>query len=165
MAAGGRVTPQRLEEAYRSGIFPWYSPGQPVLWWSPDPRMVLPVAEFRLSHSLRKTLRRFLRTPGCEVRFDSAFRRVIEACAHTPRDGQDGTWIVPAVMAAYAAWHEAGRVHSVETWIDGELVGGLYGVAIGRMCLRRVDVRAPHRRLEDRAGRAGGRLPRARHRR
>jgi leucyl/phenylalanyl-tRNA--protein transferase len=134
VAAGGRVTPARLDEAYRKGIFPWYGPGQPALWWSPDPRMVLPVAEFRISHSLRKTLRRFLRTEGCEVRFDSAFRRVIEACAHTPRPGQDGTWILPSVLEAYVAWHEAGAVHSAETWVDGELVAGLYFVAIGRMC-------------------------------
>ena len=133
VAAGGRVTPQRLEEAYRGGIFPWFGPGQPVLWWSPDPRMVLPVAGFHLSHSLRKTLLRFLRTPGCHVRFDGDFRRVIDACARTPRAGQDGTWIVPAMLEAYAAWHETGRVHSAETLIDGELVGGLYFVAIGRM--------------------------------
>jgi leucyl/phenylalanyl-tRNA--protein transferase len=134
VAAGGRITLARLEEAYRKGIFPWYGPGEPVLWWSPDPRMVLPVAEFRLSHSLRKTLRRFLRTPGCELRFDSRFRRVIQACARTPRPGQDGTWIVPAMLEAYCAWHEAGAVHSAETWIDGELVGGLYFVSLGRMC-------------------------------
>jgi len=134
LAAGGRVTVARLEEAYRLGVFPWFSPGQPALWWTPDPRMVLPVAEFRLSHSLRKTLRRFLRTPGCELRFDSDFRSVIQACAHTPRAGQDGTWIVPSVMAAYAEWHKADRVHSAETWVNGELVGGLYFVAIGRMC-------------------------------
>lgn len=133
LAAGGHVTPARLEEAYRAGVFPWYSPGQPVLWWSPDPRMVLPVAEFRLSHSLRKTLRRFARTPGCEIRIDSAFRRVIDACAMTPREGQQGTWIVPELVQAYVAWHRLGRAHSVETWIDGELVGGLYGVGIGRM--------------------------------
>ncbi|MBK1713900.1 leucyl/phenylalanyl-tRNA--protein transferase [Rubrivivax gelatinosus] len=133
VAAGGRVTPTRLEEAYRQGIFPWYGPGQPVLWWSPDPRMVLPTAEFRVSHSLRKTLRRFVRTPGCEVRVDHAFDRVIAACAATPREGQDGTWIVPQVMQAYRDWHRLGRVHSFETWIDGELVGGLYGVGIGRM--------------------------------
>lgn len=133
LAAGGRITVQRLEEAYRMGVFPWFSPGQPTLWWSPDPRMVLPVAEFRLSASLRKTLRRFLRTPGCELRIDGAFSRVIEACAQTPRDGQDGTWIVPAVIGAYEAWHRAGRAHSVETWVDGDLVGGLYGVGIGRM--------------------------------
>ena len=134
VAAGGRVTPQRLAEAYGLGIFPWYSAGQPVLWWSPDPRMVLPVAEFRLSHSLRKTLRRFRRTPGCELRFDSAFERVIDACSRTPRDGQDGTWIVPAMVEAYSDWHHEGFVHSAETWIDGQLVGGLYFVAIGRMC-------------------------------
>ena len=134
VAAGGRISAARLDEAYRGGIFPWYSAGQPVLWWSPDPRMVLPTAEFRLSHSLKKTLRRFLRTPGCTLRIDSDFNRVIAACAATPRDGQDGTWIVPALMDAYQAWHRAGRVHSVETWIDGELVGGLYFVSIGRMC-------------------------------
>lgn len=133
VAAGGRVTPSRLEEAYRKGIFPWYSPGQPVLWWSPEPRMVLPVAEFRLSQSLRKTLRRFVRTPGCELRVDSAFERVILACAQTPRHGQSGTWIVPAMIDAYVRWHHQGRVHSVETWIDGQLAGGLYGVGIGRM--------------------------------
>ena len=133
LAAGGRVTPERLEEAYRRGIFPWYSPGQPVLWWSPDPRMVLKTDDFHLSHSLRKTLRRFIRTPGCEVRIDSQFARVIQACAGTPRDGQDGTWIVPAVMQAYAAWHRAGHVHSVETWFGDELAGGLYFVALGRM--------------------------------
>ncbi|MBL8332031.1 MAG: leucyl/phenylalanyl-tRNA--protein transferase, partial [Rubrivivax sp.] len=132
-AVGGRVTPARLDEAYRKGLFPWYSPGQPVLWWSPDPRMVLPVAEFRLHRSLRKTLQRFLRTPGCELRVDSACAEVIHHCAATPREGQDGTWIVPEVMQAYVAWHRQGRVHSVETWVEGRLVGGLYGVGIGRM--------------------------------
>lgn len=133
VAAGGVLSLARLEEAYRKGLFPWYGPGQPVLWWSPDPRMVLPVADFRLPQSLRKTLRRFLRTPGCALRFDSAFDAVIDACAGTPRAGQDGTWIVPAMVRAYADWHRGGRVHSVETWVDGQLVGGLYFVAIGRM--------------------------------
>lgn len=133
LAAGGRLGPWRLEQAYRHGIFPWYSSGQPVLWWSPDPRMVLPVAEFRLHRSLKKTLRHFLAAPGCEIRFDSAFESVIAACAHTPRDGQLGTWIVPALKRAYVDWHRAGAVHSVETWVDGRLVGGLYGVGIGRM--------------------------------
>lgn len=133
VAAGGQVTPERLEEAYGSGIFPWYSPGQPVLWWSPDPRMVLPVAQFRVSHSLRKTLRRFVRTPGCEVHIDRSFDAVIQACAGTPRAGQDGTWIVPEMVAAYRAWHRAGRVHSVETWVQGRLVGGLYAVGLGHM--------------------------------
>jgi leucyl/phenylalanyl-tRNA--protein transferase len=133
LAAGGRLTVERLEAAYRRGIFPWYSPGQPVLWWSPDPRMVLPTAQFRLHRSLRKTLRGFVTAPGREIRFDSAFERVIALCASTPRDGQRGTWIVPALRRAYADWHRAGAVHSVETWIDGRLVGGLYGVGIGRM--------------------------------
>ena len=133
LAAGGSLTPQRLEEAYRHGVFPWFSPGQPVLWWSPDPRMVLPVAQFKVSKSLGKTLRRFVRSPHCELRIDSAFEQVIEACARTPRDGQSGTWIVPAMVASYTEWHRRGRVHSVETWVDGRLVGGLYCVAIGRM--------------------------------
>lgn len=133
VAAGGRVTAERLDEAYRKGIFPWYSAGQPVLWWSPDPRMVLPTAAFRLSHSMRKTLRRFLRSPGHSIRFDSAFPQVIAGCAGAIREGQDGTWIVPAVVEAYTDWHRLGRVHSVETWIDGELAGGLYFVSIGRM--------------------------------
>jgi len=133
LAAGGTLAPWRLEQAYRHGIFPWYGPRQPVLWWAPDPRMVLPVAQFRLHRSLRKTLRAFLAAPGCEIRFDSAFDAVIEACAETPRDGQAGTWIVPELRAAYRAWHRAGTVHSVETWVDGRLVGGLYGVGIGRM--------------------------------
>jgi leucyl/phenylalanyl-tRNA--protein transferase len=134
VAVGARLSPARLLQAYRGGIFPWYSAGQPVLWWSPDPRMVLPVAGMRISHSLRKTLLRFRRTPGCELRFDSAFEQVIRTCARTPRTEQDGTWIVPAMVDAYTAWHRRGHVHSAETWVDGELVGGLYFVAIGRMC-------------------------------
>jgi leucyl/phenylalanyl-tRNA--protein transferase len=133
LAAGGRLSVGRLEEAYRHGVFPWYSEGQPVLWWSPDPRMVLEVDAFRLSRSLRKTLVRFVRTPGCELRIDAAFRDVIEACAGVPRAGQGGTWIVPEMVQAYCDWHAAGAVHSVETWIDGRLVGGLYGVGLGRM--------------------------------
>jgi leucyl/phenylalanyl-tRNA--protein transferase len=133
VAAGGELTPRRLAEAYGKGIFPWYSDGQPILWWSPDPRMVLLPAEFKLSRSLKKTLRRFIATPGSALRIDAATRRVIEACAATPRGGESGTWIVAEMIDAYAAWHDLGRVHSFETWIDGELAGGLYGVAIGRM--------------------------------
>jgi len=133
LAAGGHVNPQRLEEAYSHGVFPWFNPGEPPLWWAPDPRMVLPVAEFKLAQSLRKTLRRFIRTPGCEVRIDSDFRAVMQACASTPRGGQHGTWIVDEILDAYGAWHRLGRAHSVETWINGALVGGLYGVGIGRM--------------------------------
>ena len=133
LAAGGELTPQRLAEAYSKGVFPWYSAGQPVLWWSPDPRMVLWVAEFKLARSLRKTLARFARSPVCEVRIDSAFDQVINACASTPREGQAGTWIVSDMVQAYSRWHALGAVHSFETWIDGELAGGLYGVCIGRM--------------------------------
>ena len=133
VAAGGGLGTERLAEAYAKGIFPWFSEGQPILWWSPDPRMVLLPAEFRIARSLKKTIRRFIATPGCEVRIDSDFRSVIEACATTPRGGESGTWIVADMIEAYAAWHAQGRVHSVETWIDGELAGGLYGVSLGRM--------------------------------
>ena len=133
VAAGGELTNRRLAEAYAKGIFPWYSQGQPILWWSPDPRMVLMPAEFKLARSLKKTIRRFIATPRCELRIDSAFDRVIAACATTPRGGSGGTWIVPEMIDAYRRWHAAGSAHSVETWIDGELAGGLYGVGIGRM--------------------------------
>ncbi len=133
LAAGGELTLRRLEEAYSRGIFPWYSQGQPVLWWSPDPRMVLVVDEFKVSRSLRKTLTRFMRTAGCDIRIDAAFSSVIEACSGARRQGQAGTWIVPAMIQAYCGWHAAGRVHSFETWVDGRLVGGLYGVSLGRM--------------------------------
>lgn len=133
LAAGGELTVERLRAAYRRGIFPWFGPGQPVLWWSPAPRMVLSVDEFKLSRSLRKAIARFRRTPGCEIRLDHDTPRVIRECAAKPRDGQDGTWIVPPIQQAYAQWHEAGQVHSFETWIDGELAGGLYGVNLGRM--------------------------------
>ena len=133
LAVGGELSVARLEQAYRRGIFPWYSDGQPVLWWAPDPRMVLPVSEFKLSRSLRKTLQRFVRSPGHKLRIDDAFDRVIANCAGTLREGQRGTWIVPPLQRAYGAWHRAGAVHSFETWIGGQLVGGLYGVAIGRM--------------------------------
>lgn len=133
LAAGRDLSPARLTEAYRRGIFPWFSEGQPVLWWTTDPRMVLPVSAFKLGRSLRKTIQKFRRTPGCEVRVDHAFSQVMAACAHTPREGQDGTWIVPDMCTVYAHWHAQGKVHSFETWVDGQLVGGLYGVGLGRM--------------------------------
>jgi len=133
LAAGGGLSIARLRDAYAHGVFPWYSPGQPVLWWTPDPRMLLRTADFRLARSLRKSLRRFLRTPGCELRFDHDTPRVMRECARAPREGQDGTWIVPEMIHAYAEWSRHGDVHSVETWIDGELAGGLYGVNLGRM--------------------------------
>ncbi|MGD9775155.1 leucyl/phenylalanyl-tRNA--protein transferase [Diaphorobacter sp.] len=132
LATGGTLDVPHLLQAYAQGIFPWFGEGQPPLWWSPDPRMVLHVPEFRLHHSLRRVLRRFSTTPGCEVRIDSNFSAVIDACAHTPRVGQPGTWIVPAMVEAYEALHAAGHAHSVETWVNGRLVGGLYCVALGR---------------------------------
>lgn len=133
LAAGSRLDAEMLKSAYRQGIFPWYSQGQPVLWWCPDPRMVLQVSQFRISPSLRKTLRRFVRSPQCEIRIDHDFESVLDACAAAPRYGQTGTWITPRLMRAYTEWHRQGVVHSFETWIDGELVGGLYGVGLGRM--------------------------------
>lgn len=132
LAAGGSLDVDTLCRAYAHGIFPWFSPGQPILWWSTDPRMVLKVEEFRLHRSLRKTVQKFVHTPGCEVRFDSAFQDVISACAGSPRPGQDGTWIVPAMVRAYTELHRAGHAHSVETWVDGRLVGGLYCVSLGQ---------------------------------
>lgn len=132
LAAGGELDVPTLERAYSGGIFPWFSEGQPILWWSTDPRMVLFTAEFRLHRSLRKTLKHFIADPRCEIRIDSAFSRVIRACATSPREGQSGTWIVPAMVRAYEAFHAAGHAHSVETWIDGELAGGLYCVNMGQ---------------------------------
>lgn len=128
LAAGGDLAPERLLSAYASGIFPWYSPGEPILWWSPDPRMVLFPDEIRISRSLGKTLRR----GAYEVRLDTAFDAVVAACAAKPRPGQNGTWIAPEMRAAYGELHRLGYAHSVETWMEGQLAGGLYGVAIGR---------------------------------
>ena len=129
LAASDNVTPARLVEAYRRGIFPWYSGDQPVLWWSPDPRMVLFVEEFRISRSLRKRIKQ----ERWEIRADTAFRAVITACALARRPGQLGTWITPAMIDTYTVLHEQGHAHSVEAWREGTLAGGLYGVAIGRM--------------------------------
>ena len=133
VAAGGDLGTTRLRDAYAKGVFPWFSEGQPILWWSPDPRMVLLPAEFKLSRSLRKTVRRFIAAPGCEIRIDTAFRDVITGCAEASRKGEPGTWIGHEMIDAYCAWHAEGGTHSVEAWIDGELAGGLYGVALGRM--------------------------------
>ena len=135
LAAGGTLDGERLLAAYSQGIFPWYSPGEPVLWWSPDPRMVLECASFHPSHSLRKRLRQLERTDHdpqarLQVRVDTAFARVMAACAE-PVPGRPLTWITPDILKAYTRWHEAGYAHSVETWLDGELVGGLYGVSLG----------------------------------
>jgi leucyl/phenylalanyl-tRNA--protein transferase len=132
LAAGADLSPARLLDAYRHGIFPWYSEGQPILWWSTDPRMVLRVQDFHVRRSFAKVLRGFIANPGCEIRVDSAFEAVIQHCAATPRPGQSGTWITHDIQSAYTALHAAGYVHSVETWCNGKLVGGLYCVAIGQ---------------------------------
>jgi leucyl/phenylalanyl-tRNA---protein transferase len=131
LAAGGALDPDSLHRAYSSGIFPWFSDGQPILWWSTDPRMVLVPAEFKLHRSLRKVLARMLAEGRLELRIDAAFDEVIQACAHSQRPGQSGTWIVPQMVKAYQAFHRAGFAHSVEAWIDGRLAGGLYCVAVG----------------------------------
>jgi leucyl/phenylalanyl-tRNA--protein transferase len=132
LAAGADLGVERLLEAYSNGIFPWFNPDQPVLWWSPDPRMVLQIAQFKLHRSLRKTLSRYAAHPQFELCFDKAFDQVIEACAQSPREGQNGTWIVPQMVDAYKELHQAGYAHSAETWLDGQLVGGLYFVCIGQ---------------------------------
>jgi leucyl/phenylalanyl-tRNA--protein transferase len=128
LAAGGDLSAARLLAAYRRGIFPWFSGDEPILWWSPDPRMVLYCAELKVSRSLAKNAR----NKGFEVRVDTAFRRVLEGCAGPRADG-GGTWLGEDMRKAYLALHRAGHAHSFETWRGGELVGGLYGVALGRM--------------------------------
>ena len=140
LAAGADLSPQRLLLAYQNGIFPWFSEGQPILWWSTDPRMVLHTERFKVSDSLKKTLRRVERSrignagaaPRWDVRFDSAFEDVMRACAAPRRDGP-GTWISEDIIDGYTGLHAMGYAHSSEVWLDGELVGGAYGVCIGRM--------------------------------
>ncbi|MYN41827.1 leucyl/phenylalanyl-tRNA--protein transferase [Duganella sp. FT109W] len=136
LAAGADLSPQRLLMAYRHGIFPWFSEGQPILWWSTDPRMVLHTAQFRISDSLKKTLRRVERSRQedgrWQIRFDSAFEQVMRNCAAPRRDGP-GTWISEEIIAGYSGLHRMGHAHSAEVWLDGELVGGAYGVCLGRM--------------------------------
>lgn len=129
LAIGGDLSAERLLSAYRHGIFPWFSEGQPILWWSPDPRMVLYPQELKISRSMQKRLKQ----SDYEVRFNTAFREVMQACSRVVRPDQDGTWITDKMIDAYCALHAAGYALSAETWIDGELVGGLYGVRIGRM--------------------------------
>ncbi|HEX9406757.1 MAG TPA: leucyl/phenylalanyl-tRNA--protein transferase [Thermoanaerobaculia bacterium] len=128
LAAGGGLTLERLRDAYSRGIFPWFGDGDPVLWWSPDPRMVLEPSHFHVSRSLGRRLRK----ADYHVTADCAFRDVLRECAG-PRRDQNGTWLVPAMMRAYERWHHAGDAHSIEVWIDKTLIGGVYGVALGRM--------------------------------
>lgn len=128
LAVGGDLAPARLLAAYRHGVFPWYEAGQPILWWSPDPRLVLFPDELKVSRSLEKVLRR----KNFEFTVDRAFSAVIDACA-APRHGERGTWITPAMRAAYVELHRLGHAHSAEIWMDGQLAGGLYGLALGRV--------------------------------
>lgn len=127
LAVGGDLAPARLIRAYAMGIFPWYEEDEPILWWSPDPRLILEPDRLHVSRSLRRTLRRGHFT----TRLDTAFPDVIHACASTPRRGQDGTWITPEMVAAYCHLHDLGFAHSAETWEGAELVGGIYGIALG----------------------------------
>ncbi|HTN83710.1 MAG TPA: leucyl/phenylalanyl-tRNA--protein transferase [Sorangium sp.] len=129
VAVGGEASPERLLAGYRRGIFPWPHDGLPLLWFSPDPRFVLPPREAHVPHSLRKRVRR----GELEVRTDTAFADVMRACGEAPRPGQRGTWITEELIAGYTALHAAGVAHSIESWSNGELVGGLYGVSLGRM--------------------------------
>lgn len=128
LAYGGDLNPNRLLTAYRKGIFPWFSEGDPILWWSPNPRLVLYPTEFKES----KSLRRVINNKGFEVRFDTNFEAVIDHCSRVPRRGQNGTWLIPEMKAAYTELHEMGFAHSVETYFEGELVGGFYGIAMGK---------------------------------
>jgi leucyl/phenylalanyl-tRNA--protein transferase len=128
LAIGGDLSLERLLNAYAQGVFPWYSSGQPILWWSPAPRMVLYPNELHISRSLRRSLRRL----GYELSVNQSFEDVIRACA-APRDDHPGTWLVPEMISAYIALHKAGHAHSIEVWLDDQLVGGLYGVALGQV--------------------------------
>ncbi len=128
LAAGGGLTADWLLAAYRRGIFPWFSPGQPILWWSPNPRMVLFPEQLHVPHSLMRTVRK----EKFEIRLNTAFVGVMRACA-APRAGETGTWISEEMIKAYTALHEQGMAHSIEAWLDGNLVGGLYGVALGKV--------------------------------
>jgi leucyl/phenylalanyl-tRNA---protein transferase len=127
LAVGGDLSPERLLEAYAAGIFPWFSEGNPILWWSPDPRMVLLPEELHVPRSLARTMKRGAYT----VRADSAFSQVIRRCAEAPRPGQDGTWITDDMVVAYERLHRLGFAHSFEAWEGDALVGGLYGVSLG----------------------------------
>ncbi len=132
VAAGGALDVSSLRRAYSQGIFPWFNVDQPILWWSPSPRMVLQVSDFRMHRSFQKHLQKFVANPDCALRIDTAFDAVIDRCARTPRKGQPGTWIVPAMVRAYGELHRSGLAHSLEVWINDKLAAGLYCVALGR---------------------------------
>lgn len=127
VAWGGDLNPQRLLLAYQNGIFPWYSEGDPILWWSTDPRLIMELDDFKLSKSLKKSIKKF------EYKFDNSFEEVIKSCANAPRSEQNGTWIQNEIIQAYTKLHQRGIAHSVESYYNDKLVGGLYGVAIGKI--------------------------------
>ncbi len=127
VAWGGDLTPSRLIKAYQNGIFPWYSKDDPIIWWSPNPRLIMELDDFKLSRSLKKSIKKF------EYKFDTNFKEVITKCGTTPRGNQNGTWIQPDIIEAYETLHIMGVAHSVESYLDGKLVGGLYGVVVGKL--------------------------------
>ena len=131
LAASPDLTAQQVAQAYAQGTFPWYSRGQPVLWWSPDPRMVLQPKAFRFHRSLQQSLKKQLHTPGVRLCFDSAFTQVMQRCASSPRHGQNGTWIVPRMIEVYTELHQQGLAHSAELWQGERLMAGLYFVSLG----------------------------------
>lgn len=128
LAAGGDLAPERLLEAYKLGIFPWYNSDDPILWWSPDPRLVLFPQELRISKSMRP----YFNQPKFQLSFDQSFREVMRGCQETERTNQAGTWINEDIIEAYTELHNMGHAHSVEVWQDGQLVGGLYGICLGK---------------------------------
>ena len=127
LAWGGDLSPSRLFRAYQNGIFPWYAKGDPIIWWSPNPRLIMELDDFKLSHSLKKSIKKF------EYKFDTHFKEVMRQCASTPRNNQNGTWIQKEIIEAYDVLHGMGIAHSIESYLDGKLVGGLYGIVIGRV--------------------------------
>ena len=133
LAVGGDLTPEWLLMAYSRGIFPWFNPGEPILWWTPNPRSVLFIDQVKISKSLRKTINKHIKSDALKVTFDFDFKAVMQACSEVPREGQEGTWITENMLSAYTQLHNSGHAHSVEVWYKDQLVGGLYGVAIGKM--------------------------------
>lgn len=133
LAIGGDLTPEWLLSAYSKGIFPWFSPGESVLWWTPEPRSVLLIDDLKFRRSLRKSIQKLIREKNLTVTFDRSFREVMQKCAEIERDDQDGTWITDEMLDAYSDLHSKGHAHSVEVWLDNRLVGGLYGMALGKM--------------------------------
>lgn len=133
LAVGGDLTPDWILEAYRNGIFPWFNPGEPILWWTPNPRSILRIDNIQLRKSLIKKIRQYARQRNLVIKFDTQFAEVMKACALTPREGQNGTWITQEMLNVYSELNQMGYAHSVEVYLDGDLQGGLYGIQIGKM--------------------------------